>query len=69
MLTNCLLRALAMSLGLMCVLFLNVMELLSCCVGLCVLNHVLCSSKYVCFVCDPIVFRCVPSRYISCLRL
>ena len=27
---NCLLKALAMSLGLMCVLFLNVMELLSC---------------------------------------
>ena len=27
------LKALAMSLGLMCVLFLNVMELLSCCVG------------------------------------
>ena len=22
----------------------------------CVLNHVLCSSKYLCFVCDPIVF-------------
>ena len=36
MLTNCLLKALAMSLGLMCVLFLNVMELLSCCVGRCV---------------------------------
>ena len=33
MLTNCLLKALAMVLGLMCVLFLNVMELLSCCVG------------------------------------
>ena len=30
--SNCLLKALAMSLGLMCVLFLNVMEL-SCCVG------------------------------------
>ena len=30
---NCLLKALAMSLGLMCVLFLNVIELLSCCVG------------------------------------
>ena len=30
---NCLLKALAMSMGLMCVLFLNVMELLSCCVG------------------------------------
>ena len=30
---NCLLKALAMSLGLMCVLFLNVMELLSCCGG------------------------------------
>ena len=27
---NCLLKALAMSLGLMCVLSLNVMELLSC---------------------------------------
>ena len=33
MLTNCLLKALKMSLGLTCVLFLNVMELLSCCVG------------------------------------
>ena len=33
MLTNCLLKALAMSFGLMCVLILNVMELLSCCVG------------------------------------
>ena len=33
MLTNCLLKALAMSLGLMCVLFLNGMVLLSCCVG------------------------------------
>ena len=32
MLMNCLLKALAMSLGLMCVLFLNFM-LLSCCVG------------------------------------
>ena len=31
MLTNCFLKALAMSLGLM--LYLNVMELLSCCVG------------------------------------
>ena len=30
---NCLLNALAMSFGLMCVLSLNVMELLSCCVG------------------------------------
>ena len=30
---NCLLNALAMFLGLMCVLFLNVMELLSCCIG------------------------------------
>ena len=30
---NCLLKALAMSLGLMCVLSLNVMELLSCCGG------------------------------------
>ena len=28
---NCLLKALAMSLGLMCVLSLNVIELLSCC--------------------------------------
>ena len=28
---NCLLKALAMSLGLMCVLSFNVMELLSCC--------------------------------------
>ena len=37
MLTNYLLKALAMSLWLMCVLFFNVMELLSCCVGrLCV---------------------------------
>ena len=33
MLTNWLLKALAMSLGLMCVLFFNVMALLSCCVG------------------------------------
>ena len=33
MLTNCLLKALAMSLGLMCVFKKNVMELLSCCVG------------------------------------
>ena len=31
---NCLLKALSMSLGLMCVLSLNVMELLSCCGGL-----------------------------------
>ena len=23
----------------------------------CVLDHVLCSSKYLCFVCDPMVFR------------
>ena len=30
---NCLLKALAMSLGLMCVLFLKVMELLFCCGG------------------------------------
>ena len=30
---NCLLNVLAMSFGLMCVLSLNVMELLSCCVG------------------------------------
>ena len=30
---NCLLNALAMSFGHMCVLSLNVMELLSCCVG------------------------------------
>ena len=30
---NCLLKALAMSLGLMCVLFFNVMELLFCCGG------------------------------------
>ena len=30
---NYLLKALVMSLGLMCVLFLNIMELLSCCVG------------------------------------
>ena len=29
MLTNCLFKALAMSLGLMCVLFFNVMELLT----------------------------------------
>ena len=28
---NCLLKTLAMSSGLMCVLFFNVMELLSCC--------------------------------------
>ena len=34
MLINCLLKALAMSLGLMCVLSLKVMELLSCCGGL-----------------------------------
>ena len=66
---NCLLNAFTMSFGFMCVLSLNV-ELLSCCVGcVCVLNHVLCSSKYLCFVCDPIVFRCVPSRYLSCLCL
>ena len=32
-LMNCLLKALAMSLGLMCVLSLKVMELLSCCGG------------------------------------
>ena len=30
---NCLLKALTMSLGLMCMLFWNVMELLSCCSG------------------------------------
>ena len=33
MLRNCLLKALAMSLGLISVLSLNVMELLSCCGG------------------------------------
>ena len=33
MLTNCLLKVLVMFLGLMCVCFFNVMELLSCCVG------------------------------------
>ena len=30
---NCLFKAFAMTLGLMCVFFLNVMELLSCCGG------------------------------------
>ena len=39
---NCLLKAPAMSLGLMCVLFLNVMELLSCCV---VVVVVVCLSR------------------------
>ena len=64
---NCLLKALAMSLGLMCVLFLNVMELSCCAYIVCVLDRVLCSSRCLCFVCDPRVFRCVPSRYLSCL--
>ena len=40
---NCLLKALAMSLELMCVLFLNAMELLSCCGGL------LCASPCIVF--------------------
>ena len=40
---NCLLKALAMSLGLMCVLFLNVMELLSCC------GSRLCARPYIVF--------------------
>ena len=64
---NCLLKALAMSLGLMCVLFLNVIELLSCCGGRLCARRVLCSSRCLCFVCDPMVFRCVPFRYMSCL--
>ena len=63
---NCLLNALAMSFGLMCVL------LLSCCpavVVVCVLVRVWCSSRCLCFSCGPMVFRCVPSRCLSCLCL
>ena len=57
MLTNCLLKELAMSLGLMCVLK---KMLWSCCpvvLVVCVLDYVLCSSRCLCFVCDPMVFR------------
>ena len=42
---NCLLNALAMSFGLMCVLSLKVIELLSCCGGVCVPVRVWCSSR------------------------
>ena len=40
---NCLLNAFAMSFGYMCVLPLNLMELLSCCVGR------LCAKPYIVF--------------------
>ena len=46
---NCLLKALAMSLGLMCVLSLKVIELLSCCGGLS-LVHGLSSRSFCCRV-------------------
>ena len=58
---NCLLNALAMSFG-----------LLSCCpavVVVCVLVRVWCSSRCLCFSCGPMVFRCVPSRFLSGLCL
>ena len=29
------------------------------------LDRVLCSSRCLCFVCGPMVFRCVPSRFLS----
>ena len=41
----------------------------SCCpvvVIVCVLERVLCSSRNLCFVCDPMFLR-VPSRYLSCI--
>ena len=41
----------------MCVLFLNVMELLSCCGGrLCARTCIAVPVGYLCFVCDPMVF-------------
>ena len=45
---NCLLKALAMSMGLMCVLFLNVMELLSCCGSLLYVGECLVCVMHVC---------------------
>ena len=36
-------------------------------VVVCVIDRVLCSSRCLCFDCDPMVFRCVPSRFLSCL--
>ena len=66
---NCLLKALAMYLGLMCVLSLNVMGLLSCCGGHLWARPCMCSSRCLCFFCGPMVFLCVPSRFRSCLCL
>ena len=60
---NCLLNALAMSFGLMCVLSLKVIELLSCCGVVCVLVRVWCSSRCLYFSCGPMVFRCVPPDF------
>ena len=66
---NCLLKALAMSLGLTCVLSLNVWSCCSAVVVACGLDRVLCSSRCLCFFCGPLVSRCVPSRFLSCLCL
>ena len=33
----------------------------------CVLDRVLCSSRCLCFVCDPMVFQCVPDICLVCL--
>ena len=66
---NCLLKALAMSLWLMCVLSLKVMEMLSCCGGRLWASPCIVFSRCLCFFCGPIVFLCVPSRFLSCLCL
>ena len=66
---NCLLKALAMSLGSMCALSLNVMELFPAVVVVCGLDRVLCSNRCLCFFCGPMVYRCVSSRLLSCLCL
>ena len=47
-------------------------KLLSCCpavVVVCVPVRVWCSSRCLCFFCGPMVFQCVPSRFLSCLCL
>ena len=67
---NCLLKALAMSLGLMCVLFFNVMELLPCCDGRLCARPCICIPVGACVSSVvPWFFRCVPSRSLSCLCL
>ena len=38
-------------------------------VVVCVLVRVWCSSRCLCFSCGPMVFRCVPSRFLSCVCL